>query len=51
MQLGQIVDYCIEVENQSNKAEKKQSKSYRKRATQEDINAFFGTPRRNHGEH
>ena len=50
MQLGQIVDYCIEVENQETRAEKKKGKGkhIRKRATQEDINAFFGPPRKRH---
>lgn len=41
MQLGQIVDYCVEYDNQGAKAEKKEKgKSYRY-ATQDEINAFF----------
>lgn len=47
MQLGQIVDYCIEVENQEYKAEKKETK--KRKATQADINSFFGPPRSKHG--
>lgn len=52
MQLGQIVDYCIEVQNQEAKAEKKQDKKKeqkKRRATQADIDAFFGPPRSRHG--
>ena len=45
-QLGQILDYCIEAENQRIRAEKKQSKNYKRKATQEDINAYFGAPKR-----
>lgn len=39
MQLGQIVDYCIEWENQHTEAE---SKPHRRKATPEDYAAFFG---------
>lgn len=42
MQLGAIVDYCVEYDNQHNKSEKKQEKPTLRRATQAEINAFFG---------
>lgn len=40
MQLGAIVDYCIEYDRQQN-AEKKKDGGRRK-ATQADIDAYFG---------
>ena len=46
MQIGQIVDFCIAFNDRQKKAEKKakQEEKYgtRRRATQQDINAFFG---------
>lgn len=39
MNLGQIVDYCIEWENQHQEAE---GKPHRRKATTEDYEAFFG---------
>lgn len=48
MQLGQVVDFCFawndrqeEINRQQKKAEKQKEKGRRK-ATQADINAFFG---------
>lgn len=41
MQLGQVLDYCIESINQRNRAEKK-TKPRKRKATQADIDAFFG---------
>ena len=42
MQLGQIVDYCIEYDNQRNGAgEKKAPKKHK--ATQAEIDAYFGS--------
>lgn len=46
MQLGQVVDFCISYNNRQSKAEKEAKKEEkrgkRKKATQGDINAFFG---------
>lgn len=47
MQLGQVLDYCIEAINARNRAEGKGTPKKRK-ATQADIDAFFGK-RRNNG--
>lgn len=41
MQLGQVIDYCIEYDNQEQQADKK-SEPKKRRATQADIDAFFG---------
>ncbi len=38
MQLGAVVDYCVEYDNQERRAEKPE----RKKATQADIDAYFG---------
>ena len=38
MTLGQVGDYCIEVDNQEHQAEKPKTR----RMTQEEINAFLG---------
>ena len=46
MQLGQVLDYCIENINQQNKAESKAEKPRKRKATQADIDAFFGAPRK-----
>jgi hypothetical protein len=40
MQLGAIVDYCIEYDNQQNRADN--DEPTKRKATQADINAFFG---------
>ena len=40
MQLGAIVDYCIEYDNQQNRADN--DEPAKRKATQADINAFFG---------
>ena len=42
MQLGAIVDYCVEYDNQQTKAEKEEQDLPRRKATQADIDAFFG---------
>lgn len=42
MQLGAIVDYCVEYDNQQTKAEKEEQDPPRRKATQADIDAFFG---------
>lgn len=42
MQLGAIVDYCVEYDNQQTKAEKEEKNPPKRKATQADINAFFG---------
>lgn len=42
MTLGQVVDYCIEVDNQQIRAEKKKDKPTIRRMTQDEINAFLG---------
>lgn len=46
MQLGQLVDFCITYnerqEEAQKRAEKEEAKSRKRKATQNDINAFFG---------
>ena len=46
MQLGQVVDFCIEYNNRQAAAERQAKKAEkmkgRRKATQADINAFFG---------
>lgn len=45
MQVGQIVDFCIAYNERQAKAEKRRNAPKRERAhkaTQRDINAFFG---------
>lgn len=46
MTLGQVVDYCITYNKRQERAEKAQEKEEKqgkkRRATQNDINAFFG---------
>lgn len=46
MQIGQIVDFCIAFNDRQKKAEKKakqeEKNGTRRRATQQDIDAFFG---------
>lgn len=42
MQIGQLVDFCIEYNNRQRKAEKAAEKPVKRRATQADIDAFFG---------
>lgn len=46
MQVGQIVDFCIAYNKRQNEAEKQSKKEEKhgrkRRATQNDINAFFG---------
>lgn len=46
MQLGQLVDFCIEYNERNEKAKKEQEKREKgrskRKATQADIKAFFG---------
>ena len=46
MQIGQIVDFCISYNDRQKKAEKQaereEKRGKKRRATQDDINAFFG---------
>lgn len=42
MQLGQVVDYCIDYNDRQRKAEKEKDKPKKRRGNQDDINAFFG---------
>ena len=46
MQLGQVVDYCIAYNNRQADAERQakreESRGSRRKATQSDIDAFFG---------
>lgn len=46
MQLGQVVDFCIAYNERQEEAEKRQERAERRagrrKATQNDINAFFG---------
>lgn len=46
MQLGQVVDYCISYNDRQDRAEKAQKRAEKqgskRKATQNDINAFFG---------
>lgn len=46
MQIGQLVDFCIDYNDRQKKAnaeaEKAQKQGTKRRATQKDINAFFG---------
>lgn len=41
MQLGAIVDYCIEYDNQQRQADKEEKTPTKRKATQADIDAFF----------
>lgn len=43
MTLGAVVDFCIDYNSRASKAEKEEKKrEAKRRATQADINAFFG---------
>lgn len=42
MQVGQVVDFCIDYNNRQKKAEEEAEKPEKRRATQSDIDAFFG---------
>lgn len=42
MTVGQVVDFGIERYNIEHRAEKKQSKPQKRKATQADFDAFFG---------
>lgn len=46
MQIGQLVDFCIDYNERQKKAkkaaEREEKHGTRRRATQNDINAFFG---------
>ena len=43
MTLGQIVDYCTEYDRQMGGDEKKKKKPKKHKATQAEINAYFGS--------
>lgn len=54
MTLGALVDYCTEYDNQQARAEKETKRPTKRRATQADIDAFFGPSRKakdQNGEH
>ena len=46
MQIGQLVDFCIDYNDRQKKAnaaaEREEKRGTKRRATQADINAFFG---------
>lgn len=42
MQIGQIVDFTIAYNNRQKQGEKEKKGKQKRRATQKDINAFFG---------
>lgn len=42
MTLGQVVDYCIECDNQELRAKREQEHPPIRRMTQDEINAFLG---------
>jgi len=42
MQLGQVVDFCIDYNNRNKRAEKAAKRPTKRKATQADINGFFG---------
>lgn len=42
MRLGEVVDFCYAYNERQKDAEKKSEKPKKRKATQNDINAFFG---------
>ena len=42
MTIGQVVDFVISYNNRNKEAEKEEKKAKKRKATQNDINAFFG---------
>ena len=42
MKLGEVVDFVIAYNDRQKEAEKQEKKPKRRKASQEDINAFFG---------
>lgn len=42
MRLGEVVDFCCAYNERQKDAEKKSEKPKKRKATQNDINAFFG---------
>lgn len=42
MQLGQVVDFVIAYNERQKDAEKEEKKNHKRKASQKDINAFFG---------
>lgn len=42
MQLGAVVDYCVEYDNQQTRAEREEERPKKHLATQAEIDAFFG---------
>ncbi len=42
MQIGQIIDYCLEFDEQNERAEKEPEKTRYREPTQAEIDAFLG---------
>lgn len=42
MQVGQVVDFCIDYNERQKRAEEKAEKPQKRKATQTDIDAWFG---------
>ena len=42
MQIGQLVDFCIDFNERQKRADRETSGNTKRRATQADINAYFG---------
>ena len=42
MSLGSVVDFCIDFNDRAESADKEKDKPKKRKATQDDINAFFG---------
>lgn len=42
MQVGQVVDFCIAYNDRQKRAEKQEEKTQKRKATQSEIDAFFG---------
>lgn len=42
MQVGQVVDFCIAYNDRVKASEKEEKKRHKRKANQNDINAFFG---------
>lgn len=42
MQVGQVVDFCIAYNDRQKRAEEQEEKPQKRKATQSEIDAFFG---------
>ncbi|MBR5268065.1 MAG: hypothetical protein IKU20_07730 [Lachnospiraceae bacterium] len=42
MQVGQVVDFCIAYNDRQKRVEKQEEKPQKRKATQSEIDAFFG---------